>query len=218
MNGGRGTAVTHAHRTQLPAEGPDEGSFAERLDFLCKNDPRGPFSNPTVVRMLDAQGLHSFSSTYMWQLRSGRADNPTKNTMDGLADFFGVPKDYWSNRATAQIINRLIARLNGFKANGATPEQLHRQLVSFTRRMSEGAAPEVLIAQLDELARMNEQGVTASTLKRLQDARVTSIAMRAAGLSDQGLSAAAAMIEQVRRLEGLPIEPTDQPDTGREHT
>ncbi|MBT2399505.1 hypothetical protein J7E89_26990 [Streptomyces sp. ISL-100] len=168
--------------------------------------------------MLEKQGLPSFSNTYMWQLRKGLADNPTKKHMDALADLFGVPKDYWSNRATAQVINRLIARLNGFKANGATPEQLHRQLVSFTRRMSEGAAPEALIAQLDELARMNEQGVTASTLKRLQDARVTSIAMRAAGLSDEGLSAAAAMIEQVRRLEGLPIEPTDQPDTGREHT
>ncbi|MEN8652556.1 hypothetical protein ABCR94_18615 [Streptomyces sp. 21So2-11] len=210
--------MTHDHGTQTPQEEPDVGSFAERLDFLCSNDPRGPFTNPTVVKMLEKQGLPSFSNTYMWQLRTGRADNPTKKHMDALAALFGVPEDYWSSRATAQVINRLIARLNGFKGNGATPEQLQRQLVSFTKRMSEGAAPEALVAQLDELARMNQQGVTASTLKRLQDARVTSIAMRAVGLSDQGLSAAAAMIEQVRRLEGLPAEPSDETDTSQRKT
>ncbi|MFF5566603.1 hypothetical protein ACFY7Z_13360 [Streptomyces sp. NPDC012623] len=210
--------MTHADGTRTPPGEPDEGSFAERLDFLCSNDPRGPFSNPTVVKMLEEKGLPSFSSTYMWQLRTGRADNPTKKHMDALAALFGVPEDYWSSRATAQVINRLITRLNGFKENGATSEQLHRQLVSFTQRMSEGAAPEALVAQLDELARMNRQGVTASTLKRLQDARVTSIAMRAVGLSDQGLSAAAAMIEQVRRLEGLPAEPSDETVTGQRNT
>ncbi|MFD3514822.1 hypothetical protein [Streptomyces sp. NPDC058657] len=136
--------------------------------------------------------------------------------MDTLADFFGVPKDYWSNRKTAQIMNRLIMRLNDFKAAGATPEQLHKQLVRFTKRMEEGAAPEKLMAQLDELARLNEKGVSANTLKRLQDQRVSSIAMRAVGLSDKSLQAAAVMMEQLRRIEGLPDSETlpDIPDPG----
>ncbi|WP_199791151.1 MULTISPECIES: hypothetical protein [unclassified Streptomyces] len=166
-----------------------------------------------MVRLLEEQGLPTFSTTYMWQLRTGRADNPTKKHMDGLAAFFGVPEDYWANRATAEVFNGIIERLNGFKENGAAPEQLHRQLVRFTKRVSEGAAPEALMAQLEELARMNKSGVTADTVKRLQDARVASIAMRAAALSDEGLNAAAAMIEQVRRLEGLPAE-TEPPTVG----
>lgn len=206
--------MTHAHGMQTPQEDSPVGdSFAERLDFLCTHDPRGPFSNPQVVRMLEEQGLPSFSDTYMWQLRTGRADNPTKKHMDALADLFGVPKDYWSSSATATVMNSMITRLNGLKDAGATPEQLHRQLKSFTRRMSQGVTPEALVEQLETLARLNEAGVTAATLKRLQDARVTGIAMRAVGLSDEGLTAAAAMIDQVRRLEGLPPEPPTSPDT-----
>lgn len=194
--------MTHSHGTPDPPEATNGGSFAERLDFLCRNDPRGPFTNPSVVKLLEEQGLPSFSTTYMWQLRTGRADNPTKKHMDALAAFFGVPEDYWSNRATAEVFNGIIERLNGFKEN-APPEKLHEQLVRFTKRVSEGAAPESLMAQLEELARMNKGGVSAHTVRRLQDARVASIAMRAAELSEEGLNAAAAMIEQVRRLEGL---------------
>ncbi|MGW1275579.1 hypothetical protein ACWD4V_01290 [Streptomyces tsukubensis] len=188
-----------------------ESSFAEQLDFLCTHDPRGPFSNPTVVRMLEEQGFPGLSDTYMWKLRTGRADNPTKRHMEALADFFAVPRDYWSSRATEKVVNDMIMQLNGFKGSGAAPEQLHRQLASFTERMSQGVMPEVLIGQLETLARLKEAGVSADTVKRLQDARVTGLAMRAAGLSDEGLNAAAAMIEQVRRLEGLPSEPIPPP-------
>ncbi|MGG2460193.1 hypothetical protein ACO0M4_10285 [Streptomyces sp. RGM 3693] len=200
--------MTDSHDMQTPQDEPAEGSFAERLDYLCRNNPRGPLSNPQVVRMLEERGLPSFSTTYMWQLRTGRADNPTKRHMDALATLFGVPQDYWSNRATASVVNSMINRLNEFKESGASPEQLHRQLESFTKRMGQGATPEALVAQLETLAQLHEAGVTATTLKRLQDARVTGIAMRAVGLSDEGLTAAAAMIDQVRRLEGLPPEPT----------
>lgn len=188
-------------------EPPDEDSFAERLDFLCTNDPRGPFSNPEVVRMLEKEGMQAPSSTYIWQLRTGRSDNPTKKTMDALADMFAVPRDYWANDATAAAVNVMINRLNGLKAKGATPEQLHRQLKKFTQRMNQGVDPEKLVAQLEALERFNAAGVTAADLERLRDARVTAIAKRAVGLSPQGLDAAVAMIEHVRRLEGLPPQP-----------
>ncbi|MEU5430554.1 hypothetical protein AB0H73_33825 [Streptomyces olivoreticuli] len=199
--------MTHADGDEAPQDESAKGGFADRLDFLCTHDPRGPFTNPQVVRMLEDRGLPAPSSTYMWQLRTGRADNPTKKHMDALADLFAVPHDYWSNRGTATTVNGMIARLNELKGSGTDPEQLHRQLRSFTKLMSRGVTPEVLHEQLETLIRLQEAGVTAATLKRLQDARVTEIAMRAVGLSDEGLTAAAAMIDQVRRLEGLPPEP-----------
>ncbi|RLU79932.1 hypothetical protein CTZ27_35875 [Streptomyces griseocarneus] len=205
--------MAHAHGDEAPPDEPAGGSFADRLDFLCTHDPRGPFTNPQVVRMLEEQDLPAPSSTYMWQLRTGRADNPTKKHMDALADLFGVPRDYWSNDATAAAIKGMVDRLNGFKSTGATPDQLHRQLQSFTKRMSQGVKPEALVEQLETLARLKEAGVTADTLERLKDARVTNLAMRAVGLSDQGLNAAAAMIDQVRRLEGLPPEPPTPPES-----
>ncbi|WP_435057588.1 hypothetical protein [Streptomyces sp. bgisy060] len=195
-----------------PQEALEGDSFAKRLDFLCLNDPRGPFTNPQLVRRLEELGLPAPSSTYLWQLRKGKADNPTKKHMDALADLFGVPRDFWSNDATAAAVTSMINRLNGLKSSGATGEQLHRQLKGFTRKLGQGVAAESLVEQLDTLARLKDAGVTADTLSRLKDARVTNIAMRAVGLSDQGLNAAAAMIEQVRRLEGLPPEPSSTPD------
>ncbi|MFB6529896.1 hypothetical protein [Streptomyces sp. NPDC056399] len=193
-------------------EPPGDDSFAERLNFLCTNDPRGPFSNPEVVRMLEKEGMPAPSGTYIWQLRTGRSDNPTKKTMDALADMFAVPRDYWANDATAAAVNVMINRLNGLKAKGATPDQLHRQLKGFTQRMNQGVDPEKLVAQLEALERFKAAGVTAADVERLKDARVTGIAMRAVGLSPQGLDAAAAMIEHVRRLEGLPPEPSASAD------
>ncbi|MCZ4123659.1 hypothetical protein [Streptomyces sp. H39-S7] len=203
--------MTHDQGTQTPDdahEQPARGTFAQRLDFLCTHDPRGPLSNPQVVQMLEEQGLPSFSGTYMWQLRTGRADNPTLKHMDALADLFGVPRDYWASAATARVVDALIVQLNGLKASGASPEKLHRQLAKFTQKMSAGTPPAALKAQLDELARLNQHGVSAVTLKSLQDARVSSIAMRAVGLSDGGLSAVQAVLEQFRRAEGLrPVPP-----------
>ncbi|MEK2473857.1 MULTISPECIES: hypothetical protein [Streptomyces] len=35
--------------------------------------------------------------------------------MDALATLFGVPQDYWSNRATTGVANSMISRLNEFK-------------------------------------------------------------------------------------------------------
>ncbi|WP_208874727.1 hypothetical protein [Streptomyces sp. PBH53] len=205
--------MTDAHGDEAPTDEPAGGSFAERLDFLCRHDPRGPFSSPRVVRMLADQGMPAPSDTYIWQLRTGRADNPTKKHMDALADLFGVPRDYWSNDATAAVMNGMIHSLNKLKAKGATGEQLHRQLVRFTKRMKDGVPPESLIEQLHTVARLSEAGVTATAMKRLQDARVTRIAMRAADLSDKSLTAAAAMIEHFRQLEGLPPEPPSQSHT-----
>lgn len=201
--------MTRDHETQTPdeaQESPARSSFAERLDFLCTHDPRGPLSNPQVVQMLEERGLPSFSGTYMWQLRTGRADNPTLRHMDSLADLFGVPRDYWASAATAKVVDALIVQLNGLKASGATPESLHRQLAKFTQSMGEGAAPEALKAQLDELARMSRHGVSAEALKSLQDARVSKIAMRSVGLSDAGLSTVTSFIENFRLAEGLPAD------------
>ncbi|MEU8540820.1 hypothetical protein AB0C52_12685 [Streptomyces sp. NPDC048717] len=185
-----------------------EDSFAGRLDFLCMNDPRGPFSNPEVVRRLEELGVPAPSSTYIWQLRTGRSDNPTMKTMDALADLFGVPRDYWSNDATAAAIKVMVDRLNKLRAAGAEPDKLHQQLRAFTQRMSQGVDPEAMVAQLEALERFKAAGLTAADVARLKDSRVTGIAMRAVGLSPQGLDAAVTMIEQVRRLEGLPVKPT----------
>ena len=49
-------------------------------------------------------------------------------------------------------------------------------------------------------------------LAALRDADVRRVALRASGLSTENLQAIAEMIERVRRLEGLPEQPTDPSD------
>ncbi|MGC3001428.1 hypothetical protein ACPF8X_24405 [Streptomyces sp. G35A] len=201
------------HRGAADAGVAPESSFAERLDHLCRNDPRGPFSNDQVAAMLAEANLPTASGTYIWQLRTGRRDNPTKNHIESFAKLFGVPVMYFFQDTTEQAVNKLLAMLNGLKEKqGVTPIQLHAQLESLSRLLESGVTAEQVIAQLQTLHRLNEAGVTLDTLNRFEDAGVTGIAMRAVGLSEKGLSAAAAMLDQVRRLEGLPTESNqDQP-------
>ncbi|MFI1868682.1 XRE family transcriptional regulator [Streptomyces jumonjinensis] len=52
--------------------------------------------------------------------------------------------------------------------------------------------------------------VELNTLERLREAGVQRVALRAVGLSPESMSAVETMIDRVRALEGLPVEP-DQP-------
>jgi transcriptional regulator with XRE-family HTH domain len=156
--------------------------------------------------LLDAD-LPTASGTYVWQLRTGRRDNPTKNHIEGLAKLFGVPVKYFFEEDTAEVVNTVLGMLNNLKAKGVTPELLHTQLGSLSRLLETGVSPDDIVAQFETLNRLNEAGVTLATLNQFEDAGVTGIALRAVGLSQKGLAAAAAMLDQVRRLEGLPPEP-----------
>ncbi|MFI7002377.1 hypothetical protein [Nocardia sp. NPDC050175] len=46
----------------------------------------------------------SISSTYLWQLATGRQHNPTLEQLDVLAEFFEVPIEYFYNDAVADQV------------------------------------------------------------------------------------------------------------------
>src|SRR5207253_7194966 len=94
----------------------------------------------------------TISHTYIWQLRKGLRDNPTKRHLEALAQFFGVPTAYFLD---------------------------------------------------DDVAGLNDQ---LELLSALRDGGVRSVALRAAGLSVQSLDAIRGMVEDARRMEGLPDE------------
>ncbi|WP_441247911.1 XRE family transcriptional regulator [Kitasatospora sp. McL0602] len=73
-------------------------SLAERIDRLFRivRRPGGDsFSNEEVARSCREASGESFSTTYLWQLRTGRRDNPTKRHLEALAQFFEVPPAYF---------------------------------------------------------------------------------------------------------------------------
>ena len=134
----------------------EAGTFAERLDHLFRTvrpAGRGEYTYEEVADAIRGTGV-MISHTYVWQLRKGKRDNPTKRHLEALAEFFGVPPAYFLDDSVAQATN----------------------------------------TQLDLLAAMRDSSVRA-------------LALRAAGLSASSLQAIRGMIEQARRIEGLPAEP-----------
>ncbi|QMU71491.1 XRE family transcriptional regulator [Streptacidiphilus sp. P02-A3a] len=90
---------------------PQVSSLARKIDRLfevVRRANREPFSNEEVARACrDASG-ESFSTTYLWQLRTGRRDNPTKRHLEALAAFFQVPAAYFfDDGQAAEIADQL---------------------------------------------------------------------------------------------------------------
>lgn len=88
-------------------ERPEPGSLARKLDRLFRTlHPRGrrEYTYEEVAEGITKLGGPTISATYVWLLRTGQRDNPTKHHLEGLADFFGVsPAYFFDDTATARI-------------------------------------------------------------------------------------------------------------------
>jgi transcriptional regulator with XRE-family HTH domain len=87
-------------------------TLAEKLNHLfaaVHPAGRGPYSNEEVAAAIQDRGGPSISGTYIWLLRKGQRDNPTKKHLEALADFFGVPPAYFFDDDTAA---QLVAQLD----------------------------------------------------------------------------------------------------------
>jgi len=144
-------------------------TLAEKLDRLFKTvHPSGAreYTHEEVAEAIRSRGGPTISATYIWQLRKGLKDNPTKRHLEALADFFRVSPGYFFDDESANLIH----------------------------------------AQLALLAAM-------------RDGQVRHIATRLAELTPEALDAVTDIIEQIRRLQGLPVatppERTDRDDEER---
>jgi transcriptional regulator with XRE-family HTH domain len=76
-----------------------EGLIARRLDHLFRTvhpKDRKPYTHAEVAEAINkAAGGHVIGATYVYQLRTGRSDNPTYKHLLALARFFGVSPTYF---------------------------------------------------------------------------------------------------------------------------
>lgn len=80
----------------------DHGTLAARIDHLIATvhpAGRGPYSYQEVADGIRAQGGPTISAQYLNQLHRGRRDNPTKQHLEALARYFGVPVGYFFDDA-----------------------------------------------------------------------------------------------------------------------
>jgi transcriptional regulator with XRE-family HTH domain len=77
--------------------------IASRLDHLFRTvhpPDRGRYTPADVAAAINAEaGERVISATYLWQLRTGRRDNPTYRHLVALARFFGVSPMYFFDDA-----------------------------------------------------------------------------------------------------------------------
>lgn len=116
---------------------PADKALAEKLDRLFRTvHPRGrsEYTYEEVAEAIRSLGGPTISATYLWQLRKGARDNPTKKHLEAIASFFGVPPSYFFEDETAARIEaelELLAALRdasvrqmALRAFGLSPESL----------------------------------------------------------------------------------------------
>jgi transcriptional regulator with XRE-family HTH domain len=85
------------------SERHQDGLIATRLEHLfriVRPRERGPWTPAEVAAAINATaGEPVISATYLWQLRTGRRDNPTYKHLVALARFFGVSPAYFFDDA-----------------------------------------------------------------------------------------------------------------------
>jgi transcriptional regulator with XRE-family HTH domain len=86
---------------------PARRSLAEKVDHLFKTvrSDKGEYTHEEVASALREAGGPTISATYVWQLRKGIRDNPTKHHLEALAKFFGVAPSYFFDEEAAQQID-----------------------------------------------------------------------------------------------------------------
>lgn len=86
-------------------------SLAGKIEKLFKAvQPLGhEYSNEEVAKGCAEIVGGTFSKTYVWQLRTGQRDNPTKRHLEALAAFFRVPPAYFFDEDTSERVDSQLA-------------------------------------------------------------------------------------------------------------
>lgn len=118
---------------------PDDGarpSLADKLNhlFAVVHPAKGEYTYDHVSKAIESQGGPTVSAAYIWQLRKGVRDNPTKRHLEALADFFGVPPSYFFDEEDARRVDaelELLAAMRdagvrhvALRATGLSPQSL----------------------------------------------------------------------------------------------
>jgi transcriptional regulator with XRE-family HTH domain len=86
---------------------PAPRSLADKIDrlFAVVRPTRGEYTHEQVAKAIEERGGPTISASYLWQLRRGLRDNPTKKHLEALAGFFGVPPSYFFDQEESERID-----------------------------------------------------------------------------------------------------------------
>jgi transcriptional regulator with XRE-family HTH domain len=105
-------------------------SIAGKLDRLFREAGRAEPSYMAIAEAIRAQQGVPISHTYIWQLRTGRRDNPTVQHLTALATFFGVPVSYFLDDEQTRRVDAQLDLLRTIRDAGVTEIALRAADVS----------------------------------------------------------------------------------------
>jgi transcriptional regulator with XRE-family HTH domain len=118
----------HGRRGQVSAF-----SIAEKLDGLFRRVRAAGQAEPSYMAVAETiratQGV-PISHTYIWQLRTGRRDNPTVAHLTALATYFGVPVSYFLDDEQTRQVDAQLSLLQTIRDAGVTEIALRAADVS----------------------------------------------------------------------------------------
>ena len=126
-------------------------TFSARLNRLFDTvypPGRGPHTSAEVVVALKAEGITTMSAPYLSQLRSGERTNPSKATMNALANFFRIQPDYFTDEYYYRKLDQELTWLATLRDEGTL------RIAMRTIRLSAAALEEII--QLAEEWRRKE--------------------------------------------------------------
>ncbi|MGW2476982.1 hypothetical protein [Streptomyces sp. NPDC001665] len=184
-----------------------EPAFSELLERLwqSKRHPTGRVFTYTEVSqgILDSTGF-SITASGLQQLRTGGTGDPRWGTVKGLASFFGVETDYFLG------IDELGVDESGVDEPGTDESGVDESGVDESGTdesgVDESGVDESGVDEPGDDVDQDGELTTAEerVLAAMRDRGVLRVALRASGLDEPSLRMVEVVLDQTRRLQGLP--------------
>ncbi len=101
--------------------------LADKIDLLFRTvhpPSRGPYSLQEAAAKIEEITGEKVSHNTLWKLRTGKADNPTKRVLEGLAKFFEVSPAYFFDENVSEDIRNQIELLSALRDTGVRGARL----------------------------------------------------------------------------------------------
>ncbi|WP_410658373.1 XRE family transcriptional regulator [Amycolatopsis sp. lyj-112] len=107
-------------------EGQAKRTLAAKLNDLFaatkRSDGRECTNEQVAAALIAGQHVKKASHSYIWGLRNGTRDNPTRGYLQGLAAFFEVPVGYFFD--DDEVVRQVDQRLEALKVERAKLDNL----------------------------------------------------------------------------------------------
>ncbi|MEU9014119.1 hypothetical protein AB0D12_31000 [Streptomyces sp. NPDC048479] len=139
---------SQSRRSGPPCERKIDQRLTTLIAALYPDERRRPGYAKLAQEIRETTG-RAISGTYLWELATGKKSNVTLDHLEALAEFFGVPVEYFVNEGVANKVNAQLALAS------ALGDAQVRNLALRANGLST-ASLDALLAMVDEVRRLQD--------------------------------------------------------------